>query len=74
MPDEATDVYLKPNVAMPNLIGLTLADAMAVLKTLNLSCDIDGVGGVIVNQLPLENTMLFAGDEVFVSVSEKEKM
>lgn len=74
LPDEATDVYLKPNVAMPNLIGLTLADAMAVLKTLNLSCDIDGVGGVIVNQLPLENTMLFAGDEVFVSVSEKEKM
>lgn len=71
LPDEENDVALQPDVPMPNLIGLSVAEAMAILKTLNLSCDLDGVGGVVINQLPLENTMLFAGDEVLIEVSEK---
>lgn len=70
LPENESDLSLQPNVAMPNLVGMTLADAMAQLKLLNLSCDIDGTGGVVTGQLPVENTLLFAGEEVFVSVSE----
>lgn len=69
-PDEKNDLTLQPDVCMPNLIGMSLADACALLKTLNLSCDVDGTGGVVTSQLPVENTMLFAGEEVFVSASE----
>lgn len=68
-PENESDLSLQPNVAMPNLVGLSLADAMAQLRVLNLSCDIDGTGGVVTSQLPRENTLLFAGEEVFVSVS-----
>lgn len=70
-PDEKNDAPIQPNIEMPNLIGLSLAEAMSLLKPLNLIADLDGVGGVVINQLPQEGTKLFAGEEVFVSVSEK---
>ena len=49
---------------MPELVGLSLLDAINKLKELNLDYEIDGEGGVVTKQLPVKNTKLQQGSTV----------
>lgn len=50
---------VEKTIEMPDLIGKSLSDAVTTLIQLGLTYEIDGDGGVIVNQLPPAGTMLF---------------
>lgn len=69
-PDDESQLLNKPNVEMPNVVGMTVADACAVLKAVNLDVNIDGLGGYIISQLPLSGTMLYEGEEVMLIASD----
>lgn len=71
LPDEQEDVSLKPNIVMPNLIGMSVVEALAKIRTLDLCANVDGVDGVVVNQLPTSGSLLFVGDEIVISTSIK---
>ena len=47
---------------MPNLVGLTVAEALSQLKVLGLDaiCDMDGER--VISQMPEPNTMLYLGE------------
>ncbi len=49
---------LKPTIAMPNVVGLSVEEAMHKISEAKLQCEIEGEGDVIENQLPAPNTML----------------
>ena len=51
---------------MPDLVGLSTAEALAEIKKLGLNVQVDGEGAVIINQFPTKDTMLYLGDEVVV--------
>ncbi len=57
--DEDLD-KLKPTIAMPNLVGQGVEQAMHMLADLGLQCEIEGEGDVIREQLPAPDTMLCA--------------
>ncbi len=61
--DESVKVEM---VSMPNLVGLSLADAITELKKLGLSFEIDGGGDFIVNQLPPVGTEIAKGSEIIL--------
>jgi len=65
-PEMPSQVENIPNISMPNVIGLPLAEALASLKKLGLNVEVDGEGEMIVNQYPTANTLLYSGDEVAV--------
>ena len=69
-PDDASQLSNQPNIKMPNLIGLTVADACSKLKSLGLNANIDGLGGYIVSQLPLADAMLYQGEDVVLISSD----
>ena len=69
-PDDASQLSNLPNIKMPNLIGQTVATACANLKALGLDANIDGLGGHIISQLPLADTMLYAGEEVMLFAND----
>ena len=56
-------------VVMPNLIGMSLANALATLKTLNLFCEIDGEGGFVTEQLPPAGTICYEGETILISTA-----
>lgn len=66
LPDDLEDYELKPSVEMPNLIGLSISEALGKVKSLGLTANIDGEDGVVLNQLPLSGTYLYFGDEVLI--------
>ena len=51
-------------VVMPNVTGMSLADAVAVLMKLGLEYEIDGLGTIVTKQLPPAGTLLNEGDSV----------
>ncbi len=51
-------------VEMPDLVGKSLADAIIELKKLKLDYEIDGEGGVVLEQLPPPQTVLQEGSTV----------
>lgn len=57
---------LEKNICMPDLVGKSLTEACVALKNLGLTCQIDGDGGVILNQLPPAGTMLFKSANVIL--------
>lgn len=65
-PDDISQLVNTPNVSMPNVVGMTVSSASATLKSLGLNINIDGEGGYIVAQLPLEGTMVYDGEEVVI--------
>lgn len=65
-PDDTSQLSNQPNIELPNLVGMTISDACAKLKTLGLDANIDGLGGYVISQLPLENTKVFAGEEILL--------
>jgi len=69
-PDDVSQLTNQPNVEMPNLIGQTVAQACANLKKLGLNVNIDGLGGYIINQLPLQGTMIYEGEEVMLFAND----
>ena len=69
-PDDALQLTNLPDILMPNVIGQSVATACANLKALGLNVNIDGEGGHIVSQLPLQDTMLYKGEEVVLVTSE----
>lgn len=65
-PADENEVSNKPTIAMPNVVGLTVAEACAKLKSLGLNSIFEGEGEIVLMQLPPENTMLFLGEIVYL--------
>lgn len=53
-------------VSMPNLVGMSLADALISLKSLGLYCEIEGEGGEIIEQLPPEGVQINKGSTILL--------
>ena len=69
LPDDLEDYDLKPTIEMPNLIGMSVSEALGIIKSLGLTVNVDGEGGVVLNQLPIAGTYLYSGDEVLIVTS-----
>ncbi len=69
-PEDASQIVNQPNIVMPNLVGMTVANASATLRQLGLNVNIDGLGGYVVSQLPLAETKLYTGEEVLIVTSD----
>ena len=69
-PDDTTQLSNQPSIVMPNIVGLTVSQACANLKILGLNANVEGDGGYVVNQLPLENTKLYTDEEVLIFTSD----
>lgn len=65
-PTDQTQLNNKPTIAMPNVVGMKLADACAKLTQLGLNSFVEGEGEFVLIQLPPENTMLFLGEIVYL--------
>lgn len=61
--------YILKEVVMPNLIGMSLANALATIKTLNLFCEVDGEGGFVTEQLPPAGTICYEGETILISTA-----
>ncbi len=68
-PTDNSQVNLQPTVLMPNVIGLSIADACAKLSGLGLNVMCDKDGEYVINQLPPENTLLFKDEIVYLIVN-----
>lgn len=53
-------------VIMPQVVGLSLANAVAELKKVGLEYEIDGDGGIIKKQLPPAGTKIYKGSVVLL--------
>lgn len=56
---EEEEKLLEKNIQMPNLVGLSLTEAVAKLTSLGLQYEIAGEGEFVKNQTPPPNTMVF---------------
>ncbi len=65
MQKDDTSVVLEETI-MPQVTGMSLANALVELKKAGLSCEIDGEGGKILDQLPPAGTILHKGDTVLL--------
>lgn len=52
---------LSPNIEVPNLVGLSITEAVSTLKRLKLEYEVDGEGGFVVWQSVPDGEKLFAG-------------
>ena len=57
-----------PTLSMPSLIGLNLSDASAKLKEIGLNVIVEGDGGIVIQQLPFADNLLYVGDVVSVDL------
>lgn len=57
---------LEPNIEVPNLVGLSITEAVTMLKKMKLEYEIDGEGDYVVWQNVPAGEMLFAGGIVFL--------
>ena len=65
-PNDESQLTNQPTVEMPNLIGMTLADASAKLKQLGLDAIIENEGEYVLSQLPMAGTMLYLGEMTYL--------
>ncbi len=65
-PQDETMLDFKPTIEMPNVEGLSLAEACAQLKQLGLNAIFDGEGDYVLMQLPAAGSMLYLGEIVFL--------
>ena len=49
---------VKETIKMPNLVGLSLSEAVTKIRQLNLQYELDGEGEIILSQTPPPNTMV----------------
>ena len=54
---------------MPSLVGRSLAEASALLKSIGIYALFDGDGEVVVAQLPKSNTDLYLGEIVYLIIN-----
>ena len=65
-PNDETQLTNKPSIEMPNLVGMTLADASAKLKQLGLDAIIENEGEYVLSQLPASGTLLYLGEIAYL--------
>lgn len=65
-PTDSSQLENQPNIEMPNVTDMTLADACAKLKELGIVANFDGEGEYVIGQLPAPNTMLYLGEVVYL--------
>lgn len=53
-------------VVMPQLVGVSLADALVELKKLGIECEIDGDGGIVLEQLPPAGAKICKGETILL--------
>lgn len=71
-PTNLTEDLLKlaPNIEVPNMVGLSITEAVAMLKKMKLEYEIGGEGDFVVWQNIPAGQMLFAGGIVFLGTTE----
>ena len=65
-PNDESQLTNQPTIEMPNLIGMTLADASAKLKQLGIDAVIENEGEYVLSQLPMAGTMLYLGEMTYL--------
>lgn len=65
-PTDSSQIENAPNIEMPNVVGLCLAEACAKLKQVGLDANFDGEGEFVVGQLPAAGSLLYLGEIVFL--------
>ncbi len=65
-PTDESQLNNTPNIEMPNVVGMSLAEAVATLKQLGLDCIFDGEGEYVIAQLPPQGTKLYFAEIVFL--------
>lgn len=65
MPKDDPEVVAE-KVIMPELTGYSLANAVAELKKCGLEYEVDGDGGIVIEQLPPAGTILNKGDTILI--------
>ncbi len=68
-PTDETQLINKPTIEMPNLVGLSLSEACAKLKSLGLDAMFNQDGEYVIEQLPKAGTMLYLGEIVYLIVN-----
>lgn len=71
-PDETLADDLKKmekTISMPNLVGMSLSQAVAKITNLGLQYELDGENGVVTNQYPAPDTKLYKNGIVVISTS-----
>lgn len=68
-----SDVDYSKLVTINNYISKNTNDALTNLESLNLKSIVVGSGNYIINQYPLKNTSLIAGDKVFLVTNSLDK-
>ena len=63
---EEDQKQLEKTIKMPDLVGMSLTEAVKKLINLGLTYEIDGDGGMVVSQLPPAGTMLFKNANVIL--------
>ena len=64
--EKQDDSVVVEKVAMPNLIGMSLGDALIELRKIGLYCEIEGDGGIITKQLPPAGTSINKGTTILL--------
>jgi len=59
-------------VPVPSLVGMTIAEAEKLLRSVPLSMETDGVSDVVLSQMPAEGEMLYAGGQVMLYTAEPQ--
>lgn len=65
-PTDKSQLENQPTIAMPDVTGLTVADACSKLKQIGLNSFVEGEGQIIITQLPKPNTMLYLDEIVYL--------
>ena len=60
------DTTVLEEVIMPQIVGMSLANALVEIKKAGLECEIDGSGGVVKAQLPPAGTKIYKGSTVLI--------
>lgn len=60
------DTTVLEEVIMPQIVGMSLANALVEIKKAGLECEIDGSGGVVKVQLPPAGTKIYKGSTVLI--------
>lgn len=63
----ADEKLLEKNIKMPNLIGLSLTDAVSKIVSLGLQYEIAGEGDVVVSQTPPPDTFVYKNSVVIIN-------
>lgn len=68
-PSDESQLLNKPTIEMPDLQGLKVSEACAILKQIGLNSVIDGEGEYVISQLPAKKTLLYIGEIVHLIVN-----